>query len=277
MDLSIIIAHYNPGENNSYLNSFYKTLQKIEEQKEKYKVEIIIADDGSLTHKNIINSGTLKYDKDQRAYYHLQGRQLNQWKENNNFYYNSIKHWIYLPKIKPMMSKARIGNISTNIANSKNLFFLDDDNYFLSNNTIHTIISLLKKYSLVIGQIQDNNGRLRHYSSYRVQGTTFAIHKNHFINAGQFGEWTENVSCGVDSDLWWKLYNYFIDKKLKACYTKEIQTIDSCSKRWKSHIKTIFRNQAVKKLFNQIYGCPNYRAKSYNPSRDKKKWLINLS
>ena len=44
-DLSIIISHYLP-ENLNTINPIIKTLDKINEQKKQFKIEIIIADDG---------------------------------------------------------------------------------------------------------------------------------------------------------------------------------------------------------------------------------------
>ena len=42
-----------------------------------------------------------------------------------------------------------------------------------------------------------------------------------------FGEWTENFSCGVDSDFWIKVFDYFmINRNLKACFTNQISTYD---------------------------------------------------
>jgi hypothetical protein len=82
----------------------------------------------------------------------------------------------------------------------------------------------------------------------------------------------------VDSDIWWKLYWYFQkNPDLKACYTSQFQTVDSCSKRWKPHIKQFFRHSAVKKEFNKIHGCPNYRNPSDNPSRIKSNWMVDLT
>ena len=54
MDLSIIIAHYDPGNHPDCLNSFKKTLTEISAQKAEYGIEIIIADDGSVSNKDII-------------------------------------------------------------------------------------------------------------------------------------------------------------------------------------------------------------------------------
>ena len=278
MDLSIIIAHYDPGNHPSCIESFHKTLNQIESQKGDYEIEIIIADDGSTTHQDIQSVGSIISDPDERTIYQLKDNILSDWKRENHFDYSSISHWLYLPKTKPMMSKARIANAAIAKTSSENLFFLDDDNYFISDHSVDSIISLLKKYQLIIGQIQDNNGRLRPYSSNRVQGTTFGIIKHHIVEAGLFGIWTEKVSCGIDIDLWWKLYHYFQKHLyLKACFTSDIQTLDSCSKRWKAHINTIFRNYALKKLFNEIHGCKNCSSISKNPSRNKSIWIEDLT
>ena len=278
MDLSIIIAHYDPGNHLDCLNSFQKTLAEILAQKDKYKIEIIIADDGSVSNKNIIQNGADKINESGKNIYYLTGDKLVKWKIEKGYYYTEITHWLYLPKTDPVMSKARIGNAATSLASSENLLFLDDDNYFITENSIAVIVNLLKEYQLVIGQIQDSNGRYRTYSSNRVQGTTFAVKKEILQNTGGFGEWTETVSSGVDSDIWWKLYHYFQkNPKLKACYTSEFQTVDSCSKRWKSHIKQIFRHRAVKKEFNKIHSCPDYRSPKHNPARNKSNWLKDLT
>jgi len=243
-----------------------------------FNIEVIIADDGSVTHKNFQFFGSSELIYGDQIIHSLTGKNLVKWKMENDFDYPSICNWLYLPKSKPIMSKARIGNAAVANTSSENLFFLDDDNYFISKNTIDSIIKLLQNYQLIIGQIQDNNGRFRPYASKRVQGTTFGINKKTIIEAGLFGEWTESVSCGVDSDIWWKLYQYFQNNShLKACYTSEIQTLDSCSKRWRPHIKQFFRHWAVKKLFNKIHGCPNYRSISKNPSRNKSNWMDNLT
>ena len=176
------------------------------------------------------------------------------------------------------MSKASIGNAAINISQSENLLFLDDDNYFISNNSLKKIVTLLNNYHLVFGQVQDSNGRLRPYSSNRVQGTTFAVKKEVVLDIGGFGEWTESVSSCVDSDIWWKFYQYFQENpQIKACYTSQIQTIDSCSKRWKPYIKKFFRHCAVKKEFNKVHGCPNYRSIKDNPSRIKSNWMEDLT
>ena len=176
------------------------------------------------------------------------------------------------------MSKARIGNAATSLASSDNLLFLDDDNYFISKNSIETILNLLKDYWLVFGQVKDSNGRYRPYTSKRVQGTTIAVKKEVIKNAGGFGDWTEEVSSAVDSDIWWKLYQYFQkNPDLKACYTSQFQTVDSCSKRWRPHIKLFFRHHAVKKEFNKIHGCSNYRNPKDNPSRVKSNWMVDLT
>ena len=274
MDLSIIIAHYDPGNHPNCVASFKKTLESISSQKNDYNIEIIIADDGSINNNTIQILQTQTILQNGRHVHLLENSLLNEFLESRSMNESQISKWLYLPKDIPCMAKARLLNVATSIAKSENLFFLDDDNYFISEESIDKIINLLKKYTLIFGQIQDSNGHLRTYSSNRVQGTTFGIKKNTLIASGGFGEWTEEVSSGVDSDLWWKLYTYFIaHPELKAAYTTSIQTIDSCSKRWKPHIKQFFRHLAVKKLFNKIHGCSNYRSSRKNPSRIKSNWL----
>ena len=278
MDLSIIIAHYDPGNHLDCLNSFQKTLAKILTQKAEYSIEIIIADDGSVSNKDIIQNSTSQINESGKIIYYLTGEKLEQWKTKRGYNYTEIRHWLYLPKTEQVMSKARIGNAATSLASSDNLLFLDDDNYFISENSIEVILNLLQDYCLAFGQVQDANGRYRPYRSNRVQGTTIAVKKEVIKNAGGFGDWTEVISSAVDSDIWWKLYWYFQkNPDLKACYTSQFQTVDSCSKRWKPHIKQFFRHRAVKKEFNKIHGCPNYRNPSDNPSRIKSNWMVDLT
>ena len=278
MDLSIIIAHYDPGNHPNCLDSFHKTLTNIEAQKGNHSIEIIIADDGSASNEDVIQNSTRQINESGKIIYNLTGEKLEQWKVEKGYNYTEIRHWLYLPKTEQVMSKARIGNAATSLASSDNLLFLDDDNYFISENSIEAILNLLKDYWLAFGQVQDSNGRYRPYTSNRVQGTTIAVKKEVIKNAGGFGDWTEVISSAVDSDIWWKLYWYFQkNPDLKACYTSQFQTVDSCSKRWKPHIKQFFRHRSVKKEFNKIHGCPNYRNPGDNPSRIKSNWMVDLT
>ena len=121
----------------------------------------------------------------------------------------------------------------------------------------------------------DNNGRLRKFSSSRVQGTTFAMQKSIFSAINGFGEWTEKYSCGVDSDFWMKMYQYYLNHKIKVCYTNKLKTYDSFSKRWGKFTK-LFRNYKIKKEFNKIYNCINYKDKKYNLARNKSLWIEDL-
>jgi hypothetical protein len=187
-----------------------------------------------------------------------------------------ISHWLYLPKDKKCMSKARLWNVASSIAKSENLFFLDDDNFFISDNSIDNIFILFNDYDVFFGQIQESNGKLRKFESKRVQGTTFGVKKELLNKIKGFGEWTEQISCGIDSDVWFKLYSQYQKQKFKACFTDSIRTLDSCSKRWRPFISTFFRNRRAVKYFNQEHGCQNYKNPKYNPSRIKKLWMENL-
>ena len=277
MDLCIIIAYYDPGNHPDCLASFLKTLQIISEQKEEFNIEVIVADDGSLTNSMIPSLNCEKINQHDRIIFDINGNELNRFLNKKDIKSHEITHWLYLPKDKQCMSKARIWNAASKLAKSDNLFFLDDDNYFTSNKSIEKIIKLLRKYSVVFGQIQDSNGRYRRYESKRVQGTTFGIKRKLLDEIGGFGEWTEEISCGIDSDLWYKLFEHYQNDKFKACFTNSIQTIDSCSKRWKPFIGTYFSNRKSVKYFNIEHGCNNFKNPKYNPSRLKYLWIENLT
>lgn len=275
IDLSIIIAHY--GEDIMNENPLNKIISVINEQKFN-NIEIIIADDGSNYTKKYISNNTkkIKLENDPRQIYFLEGDDLKTILIENNIKSQNIKRWVYLPKKIKCMSKARVGNWAARSAESNNLLFLDDDNYFISENSIMNLLELFKKYHFIVGQIKDKNGRMRTYNSNRVQGTTIAINKNIFIEIGGFGEWTEKISCGVDSDFWIKIFNYYKkNEEFRACFTNSISTYDSISKRWKKYTK-IFKEIIIRIEFYQRYKCKNYKSSRFNPSRNKKLWMDNL-
>ena len=207
--------------------------------------------------------------------YRIEGDKLISWLNSFDLDKNLISKWIYIPKTKLCMSKARLLNYATKLSKSENLLFLDDDNYFISENSLQKLLYLFSEYELIFGQIKDRSGKLRNFSSNRVQGTTIGIKKGTLELAGGFGSWTEQISCGIDSDLWIKLYKYHKLKTIRACYTNQIQTYDSCSKRWKPYTK-LFKDFIVRKKFKEIYGIKNYKNVKHNPSRNKSLWIKNL-
>jgi hypothetical protein len=272
-DLSIIIAHFKPEDLTN--NPLIKTINEINNQKEQYKIEIIIADDGSLyDYPFKENYSTISSFKDKDVYI-LDDKILKEFLLIQNLNIKGISKWVHYPKINNSMNKAFITNCAVNISKSKNLLLLDDDNYFISKHSIANLVKLFKNYDLVFGQIKDNNNRYRTYGSHRVQGTTIGIKKNIFNNIGGLGEWTSEFSCAVDSDFWMKLYNYYNEYKINGCYTNQISTYDSFSKRWKKYTK-LFKEIRLKKKFNKLYGCKNYKSHRSNFSRQKKLWLDNL-
>jgi hypothetical protein len=275
-DLTIIIAHYLSKE-NQLINPLLNTLEQIDAQRDKYNIEVIVADDGSYYSHEITENFSRKINiqNDKRDVYIQEGNNLKLFLDKNNIKGNIIKKWVYLPKDIKCMSKARVTNYAVKESNSDRLLFLDDDNYFISQNTFKNLINLFDQYQIIIGQIKDNNGRLRKYSSNRVQGTTIALNKEIFTNIGGLGSWTEEFSCGVDSDLWIKLYTYYLNNKINVCYTDQISTYDSFSKRWKKYTK-FFKELKLKKEFKKRYSCKNYKNKRYNISRQKKAWVQNL-
>ena len=278
-NLSIIIAHYYP-DNSEYQNPLIKTLDSINKDYQIDKnLEVIIADDGSLYSNEIMNNYSKKIDinNDIRSVYILKNKELNLFLKKHSINYDFIKGWIYLPKLVKCMAKSRVLNYATAISNNDYLLFLDDDNYFISKNSTNSLLELFNDYDFIVGQIKDNGGRYRKFSSNRVQGTTIAIKKEILLAIKGFSEWTEKYSCGIDSDLWIKIYNYFKkNKNLKACYTNKISTHDSHSKRWGKFTK-LFKEWNIRKKFKNLYGYKNYRKAYYNPSRNKNLWIENLT
>ena len=277
IDLTIIISHYFTSNAKESYKSFIQTLDEIKSQSDGYNIEVIITDDGSDYSKNIVNnySEKIAIPNDERNLFILKNEPLKKHLKDINIKNNQITKWLYIPKIKPCMSKARLWNYGIQYSNSNNLFFLDDDNYFISKKSISSLLDLFKKYHIIFGQIKDNSGRLRSYKSTRVQGTTFGIKKEILQSIKGFGVWTEKTSCGIDSDLWIKLFNYSKKNDIIACYTNKVSTFDSCSKRWRKYTK-LFKDFKVRKEFMSLYGIKNYKNSKHNPSREKSLWIKNL-
>ena len=272
-DLSIIVAHFKPE--NLLDNPLLKTINKINQQKKEYKVEVTISDDGSFYNHSFLDNYSRIEKIDNKNIYILENKELKDFLIKQNLKVDGITKWIHFPKINNSMNKAFVTNCGVSLSQSDKLLFLDDDNYFISNNSIEKLINLFNNYDLVFGQIKDNNSRFRSYESYRVQGTTIGIKKEIFNKIGGLGEWTSEFSCAVDSDFWIKLYNYYINSNLKGCYTNQISTYDSFSKRWKKYTK-FFKEIKLRKKFNKLYNCKNYKNYRSNLSRQKKLWLDNL-
>lgn len=278
MDISIIIAHFDPGDSPACVESFHKVLNDISEQRENLDIEILIADDGSLSHSEISRMDTSKIKSNGREIHCLSATPLKKWLKKNNCSDKLISHWLYLPKDTHNMCKARLGNMAAELAQGEILIFLDDDNYFVSTHSLKNIKDLMEEYAVVFGQVESKNGRRRDFNSHRVQGTSFAIDQKLFKDIGGFGVWTERISCGIDSDFWWKLHQYTQRKKtFQVAYSSALQTVDSCSKRWKPYVGHFFRHYVVKKQFYKQYGCKDYRSFKHNPSRDKTCWMVNLT
>lgn len=272
-DLSIIVAHFKPE--NLLDNPLLKTINEINHQKKEYKVEVTISDDGSFYNYSFLDNYSRIEKIDNKKIYILENKELKDFLIKENLKVDGITKWIHFPKINNSMNKAFVTNCGVSLSQSDKLLFLDDDNYFISNNSIENLINLFNNYDLVFGQIKDNNSRFRSYESYRVQGTTIGIKKEIFNKIGGLGEWTSEFSCAVDSDFWIKLYNYYINSNLKGCYTNQISTYDSFSKRWKKYTK-FFKEIKLRKKFNKLYNCKNYKNYRSNLSRQKKLWLDNL-
>ena len=275
--ISIIVSHYYP-DTKDFKNPLLETLKSIvKENSDPQNFEVIIADDGSHYSKSIIDnySKKIKIKNDSRSIYLAENESLNQFLKKNFIQYDFIKKWVYLPKLKSCMSKSRVLNYAVKKSSFDNLLFLDDDNYFISGNSIEDTMKLFNDYNFIVGQIKDNNGRLRKFTSNRVQGTTIAINKKILLDVGGFGEWTEEFSCGIDSDLWIRLFDYYKHNQFNACYTNKLSTYDSHSKRWGKYT-SLFKDFRLKKKFYEMYNCKNYKSSKHNESRNKILWIKNL-
>ncbi len=276
IELSIIIAHYAPQQSGPCDGVLQRTLHQIAHQKMAEQCEILIADDGSPAHRDIMNRVEGTPVADGRLLYTLSGERLEKWCAENGTDEKLISKWLYLPKTEPpAMSKSRLWNLAAKKAGASRLLFLDDDNIFLGEENIRNLLDLSTKYQVVFGQVADRSGRFRPYESQRVQGTTFMLNSEILQRIGGFGEWTEATSSGIDSDLWWQLYKeYQANHSFRACYTSQVQTQDTCSKRWAAWTGW-FRRRAVVKAFKREHGCRNYRNSKFNPSRIKTNWMEN--
>ena len=165
--ISIIVSHYYT-DTKDFKNPLLETLKSIvKENSDPQNFEVIIADDGSHYSKSIIDnySKKIKIKNDSRSIYLAENESLNQFLKKNFIQYDFIKKWVYLPKLKSCMSKSRVLNYAVKKSSFDNLLFLDDDNYFISDNSIEDTMKLFNDYNFIVGQIKDNNGRLRKFTS----------------------------------------------------------------------------------------------------------------
>ena len=139
--ITIIIAHYDPGNSIKAKAAFLKTLETLNNQEYACELEIIIADDGSYYTPMLENN--LK--KEANEYYQLDKKNIKKLLSdfyNSPKFLNIIDDWIVLPKKQNKMYKPKVLNISASIANGDLIFFLDDDNYFCHNDCIKNIMDL---------------------------------------------------------------------------------------------------------------------------------------
>ncbi|MCF7796640.1 MAG: glycosyltransferase family 2 protein [Lentisphaeria bacterium] len=280
MDLSVIIAHYTPTLDHPCLQTVTRTFSELARQCKGLEAEVLVCDDGSPLYRRHSNEAASLVLPDGREYYDFTGEEaLAIVKERFPLVeVPPITHWLYLEKTKPCSSKARLWNLAVERAQADKLIFFDDDNYLNQTGSLLEFKHLLDRYRVVFGQVIDRKGRARSYKSHRVQGTTFGMHQSLWKQIGGFGEWTESVSSGIDSDLWFKLHRELQSAKPhEAAYTDKIQSVDGCSKRWKPFVGSLFRHKAVRQAFEAQYGCSNYRDAHANPSRKKSTWMDNLT
>ena len=90
MHLSIIIAHYDPGNHPKCIDFFQRTLNSIIEQKESYNIEIIIADDGSCSNKILVEISNSQIDQNGKTIYCVSNEKLDAWKTEKEYAYPEL-------------------------------------------------------------------------------------------------------------------------------------------------------------------------------------------
>ncbi len=270
-DLSIIIAHYN-NEGHCH-NVLTKLLKSISAQTSDIQYEILIADDGSPENRSFFIDKSPERETE-RGILKFVSAPPGELTDRYGLEELIPDGWAYYQKSDPFLGKAAVMNLCIQKSRGSYLFFLDDDNILTDVTALSSLMNLFQKgYDLVIGQIRDRNGRLRSYDSHRVQGTTLGIRRELMMKAGIFGEWTEDIGCAIDSDLWWKLFQLHAMVPYRAVFTEAVRSFDSCSGRWKKHINVIFKDMRARRAFFSRYSLKNYKSSSHNLSRRKELWI----
>ena len=152
------------------------------------------------------------------------------------------------------------------------IFVLDDDHPFFYNDSLERVIKHFKRgFNFVVGRLYfPKEDKFRCYYDNAVQGTTFAISYD-LLKKVDF--WSDNVKewgCGEDSEIFWKVYNYFFNyHSVMAIYDGNIITEDCISDRWLYCMTNVGGRENFKISFKNIYGVDPHQ----NEARNKKSWL----
>ncbi|MAE72255.1 MAG: hypothetical protein CME06_17530 [Gemmatimonadetes bacterium] len=277
--IAVIVAHYAPeGDEDRSHRALERTLGSLVDAESPGLATVLVCDDGSPGHAALVSGAERREDAGGREVFvrRLDDPMI---AELGVAIPRGVEGlWLYLPKVRLAMCKARLWNLAARLTAHDRLVFLDDDHELAPGGGLKRFAELLERFPIVFGQVVGRSGRPRPFTSRRVQGTTFALRASVLRACGGFGEWTEAVSCGIDSDLWWKLYRYAIELGGdQACYTSSIRTVDSINKRWKKFSGRWNRRVSLRRAFEKEHGCADYRDPQRNPSRCKERWMVDLT
>ena len=199
MDISVIISHYSPCENQSYYQRMLKeNIEIISKQVRRDKLEIIICDDGSEWSSSLVSGDDIYIQKGAN--------------KTSNKYLNQLNYDLYLRSASGIYYKnSLLKNMAIKLAKYENLLILDDDTR-LRNNAIKKYLKYLKQYDFVKGRVI-KDWRMPHtYLSKEVQGTNYAIKKSLYFETGGFSQYLYEDSWGEDDEINWLVYETLNDK-----------------------------------------------------------------
>ncbi len=253
-DIDIFITHFDPDKTTlRYRKILKQSIKSIRKQKFAGKINIIIADDGSQWSEELAPSKGYKiYSKEEIS-------------KNKNLKDLDIDLYI-VKKREESFGKAPLLNFAVKQTTSNNLIFLDDDHPFLTKKSVSKYFSHLSNYDFVLGSLINQNWRVRRFHYSLVQGTNFGLSRSLFNRIGGFGEHTSQWGCGVDPDLFWRVYKDLSQSSIKkAIFDPFIITRDIAKGRW--HFKS--DREFAKIDFKKKYGTDMHK----NDSRNKNLWM----
>lgn len=253
-NIDVFITHFDPDKSTlRYRKILKRNIKSIRNQKFNGKINIIVADDGSQWSEELAPAeGYKTYSKEEIL---------------KNEILRDLDIDLYIiKKREESFGKAPLLNFAVKQTTSENLIFLDDDHPFLTKKSVSKYFTHLKKYDFVLGSLINQNWRVRRFHYSLVQGTNFGLSRNLFNRIQGFGEHTSQWGCGVDPDLFWRIYEDLSkDSTKKAIFDPFIITRDIAKGRW--HFKS--DRDFAKSDFKKRYNTDMHN----NDSRDKKLWM----
>lgn len=259
--MNVYITHFDPSESGQFRAVLKKTVESIRKQRIAEAVRVIVVDDGSRWSREIAGDGTAT-------------RSLGRGQIREEPRLNDLDMDLYLVRNRgARLGKAPLLNTAVEQTDGEFLVFLDDDHPFLVPWALHSYRHLLSRYEFVLGRLLNGDYTARLFEQVHVQGTNFGLRRSTLTAIGGFGEHTERWGCGVDPDLFWRLYCRLKPERLgeraRACFSGVCLTLDSVSGRWGSESD----RDLARREFKEMYGVDMHE----NASREKGDWIEHRS